>query len=841
MRSDLPIDTILPELLGNLAVRRSAVVHAPPGAGKTTRVPPALLDAGLAGERRIVMLEPRRVAARAAARRIAAERGVKPGGEVGYRIRFDRKEGRETRILVVTEGILVQMLQRDPFLEDVGVVIFDEFHERNLYSDLSLALCRKVQREARDDLKLVVMSATLAVEPIAVWLGDCAVVRSEGRQYPVEVRYQERADPRALPVLVSGAVREVLEETPGDVLVFLPGVGEIRRSGEMLASLEPEVRVMPLYGDLPPEKQDAVLRPGDRRKVVLATNVAETSVTIEGLTAVIDSGLVRRLRFDPGYGLDRLELGRVSRASADQRAGRAGRQGPGLCLRLWTEHDHRSLPEHEVAEILRVDLAGTVLELLAWGEGDPSHFEWFEAPESAAVERALGLLAELRALDSSGRLTELGRLLARLPLHPRLARLLVSGHQAGELRRAALCAALLSERDVVNRPTGHRPVVARHTANSDLLDRVEAVEAQLRSGYGETALGPVHPGRTRHVARVARQLEHLAERRLGPGESLDDGAALRRALFAAYPDRLARRREAGSRRAVQVGGRGIRLAEMSAVREAEFFLCLELDAGARGRSESLVRQASAIDAEWLPEEHLEKREEAIYDPERDRVVGRRQTLYRDLVLTEAEIDPGTEAAEEMLVQVAGEDLAAVLPEDPAFDEMRTRLACLAEWMPELDLPVLDDDRLRNLLPALVPGRRSLSELRRAPWLGIAQGLFDHRTLSSLDELAPTHLQVPSGSRIHLRYEAGKPPVLAVRIQELFGLTQTPAVAGGRMPVLLHLLAPNHRPQQVTDDLASFWRNTYPEVRKELKARYAKHAWPEDPLAAEPESRPRRKR
>jgi ATP-dependent helicase HrpB len=866
MHSKLPIDEVLPRLLAALTQNPSVVLRAPPGAGKTTRVPPALLDANLLGSGQIVMLEPRRVAARAAARRISEERGCRLGEEVGYQIRFDRRAEKNTRILVVTEGILVQMLQRDPFLEPVGAVIFDEFHERNLHSDLSLALCKRVQNEVRPDLKLVVMSATLDPTPIATWLstnactnsgtnactntvdssnwgGGCAVVESEGRQHPVETRFLERPDPRSLPVVVSTAVRQVLKETPGDVLVFLPGVGEIRRTADMLQSLGPEVQVMPLYGDLSPEAQDAVLRPAERRKVVLATNVAETSITIDGVTAVVDSGLSRTLRFDPGYGLNRLQLGRISSAAADQRTGRAGRQGPGLCLRLWTAHDDRSLLDHETPEIRRVDLATTALELFAWGESDITSFDWFEAPDPKALERALTLLSDLGAvsLGASPRLTKLGRTLARLPVHPRLARLLVAGHRAGELRLAALCAALLSERDVVNRPTSYRPVVAMHTAASDLLDRVAGVESQEQSGYGETALGPVHPGRCRQLHRVARQLTSLAERHLGPGESLGNEEAMRYALLTAYPDRVARRRAPGGRRGVMVGGRGVRLAEMSAVHTAEFFLCLELDAGGHGHGEALVRQASAIEEGWLPVEEVNTRIEAVFDDSRERVVGRLRTTFRDLVLSEKDADPGSEKAAQVLAEAATERLEKALPqENRPFTDFLSRVRCLGTWMPDLGLPTFEDRHLAALLPTLAAGKRSFADLRKAPWLATLEGTLDYRQNQALKKYAPSHLEVPSGNRIRLHYEPSKAPVLAVRIQELFGLHQTPTVAAGRVPILLHLLAPNRRPQQVTDDLESFWRNTYPVVRKELKARYAKHSWPENPLTARAERRPRRR-
>lgn len=891
---ELPIDALLPRLVEALASRPNLVLRADTGAGKTTRVPPALLDALDAGHLEtghletgrletgplgdaepggtIVMLEPRRVAARAAARRIAAERGWTLGEEVGYQVRFERKASRRTRILVVTEGVLVQRLQRDPFLDGVAAVLFDEFHERSLDADLALAMCRRVQRDVRPGLRLVVLSATLDASPIVHFLGgadECAAIDSPGRLFPVEVEHLAQADARGVPTLVRGAVERLLaESTEGDVLVFLPGVGEIRRSKEFLEPVAREtgVALQELYGDLPPERQDAVLRPSARRRVVLATNVAETSVTVDGVRHVVDSGLVRRLHFDPGLGLDRLELGRVSRASAEQRTGRAGRQAPGRCLRLWTEHDERSLPARETPEILRVDLAGSLLQLYAWGERAPESFPFFEAPDQASLERTRRLLEDLGAVES-GHLTPLGRQLARLPLHPRLARLVVEGRRLDAGTGAVLAAALIAERDVVFRPVGRRPVIAATTTDSDIVDRVEALARFDASGYGETALGPVEPGRARWVLRAARQIESVASRLAAAGDhpeaasdrsadsgptaepEAEPGTRLRRALLAAYPDRVCLRRDVGSRRAVMVGGRGVRLATMSSVQAAPLFVAVELDAGRRGGgrpgeggAESLVRQASAIDESWLP---TDTDEVAVFDPARRRAVGRRRRLYRDLVLDEVDVDPGADAAAAVLVDAAAGDLASALPlDEPKIASFLGRLRSLAAWRPELELPTFDDEALRTLLPVLAAGRRSFDDLRRAPLFDILRGSLGHRQLDALERLAPERLEVPTGSRIRLRYddtEPGAPPVLSVRIQELYGLDETPSVAGGRVPVLLHLLAPNQRPQQVTRDLPSFWRRVYPQVRKELAGRYPKHAWPEDPLTATPEHRPRRRR
>lgn len=854
LRSPLPIDGVLPALVGALRAGPSAVLVAPTGAGKTTRVPPALLMEGIAGGRRIVMLEPRRIAARAAARRMAEENGWTLGGEVGYQVRFDRRAGASTRILVVTEGILVQMLQADPFLEEAGAVLFDEIHERNLQTDLSLAMARRVQKEVRPDLRLLAMSATIDSGPLSRYLGgpgSAPVIESRGRLHPVEIEYldprrgrRDGGDEPPLPARVAAAVRQALERSAGDVLVFLPGAGEIQRTGEALSSLAAErgLAVLPLYGDLPADRQDAVLRPLGRRKVVLSTNVAETSITVDGVTAVVDSGLVRRLRYDPATGLDRLELGRVSRASADQRAGRAGRQAPGVCIRLWGEWEHPALPERETPEIQRVDLAGPALQLLAWGEGDLASFDWFEAPDPAALAAATDLLRRLGATDPHG-LTPIGTAMARLPVHPRLGRLLLEGHRLGHPREAALLAALLSERDPFPRsPRSERGTGPRRSSRSDLLDRLDALEAfesRDRSGAG---LNVLNVGAARFVLQARDQLAGMIRRELRPEreeERRGRDDALLRALLAAYPDRVARRREPRSPRAVMVGGRGVRLAEESAVLEPELFLALDLDAGRGGpQSEALVRLASEIDPAWLPAGAVRTGLEVAFDPERERVVAWKRTRFEDLILSEAEAPPPVRESEQVLLQAAAERLDRALAlDDSDVASFLARVRCLREWMPELGLPAFDAEDLVRLLPAFTAGKRSFSELRRAPILDVLRGALSWEQLQTLEREAPERLEVPSGSHIKVEYEPGRPPVLAARIQEMFGLAETPRLAAGRVPVLMHLLAPNYRPQQVTHDLRSFWENTYPQVRKELQGRYPKHAWPEDPWSAKPQRKP----
>jgi ATP-dependent helicase HrpB len=850
-RDPLPIDAVLPELLDALRRRPSAVLRAPTGAGKTTRVPPALLDGGLAGSDRVVMLEPRRLAARATARRMSAERGTGLGDDVGYHVRFDRQAGPRTRILAVTPGILLRLLQDDPFLETTGAVIFDEFHERGLESDLALGLVRLVQQTVRPELRVVVMSATLAVDAVAAYLDDCPVIAAEGQLHPVEISYEPRPQGTPLAAAVAAAVGRLLDRTDGDVLAFLPGLAEIRQTARTLDDLarQRDLAVLPLYGDLPPERQDAALLPQPRRKVVLATNVAETSVTVEGVTGVVDSGLARVLQFDPAIGLDRLKLVPISRASADQRAGRAGRTRPGVCVRLWSELSHRARPEQTEPEIRRVDLAGAVLQLLAAGEKDVLRFPWLEPPREATVDRALALLRRLGTIDDGG-VTDLGRALVKLPVHPRLGRLLLEGQRYGQPERVALAAALLSERDPFARELEAAGDTGRHRTRSDVLDRVEALEEYERAGRTATAHGPLNRGAARFVLQARDQLVRslrvgqagkpdLAERQAGKPDVQSDEAVLR-SLAAAFPDRVARRREPGGRRGVMVGGRGVYLAPSSGVTEPELFVCVDVDAS---RTETWVRQASAVQRDWLPPERVSATVEVAFDPEAERVTARRRLRYADLLLEEtpAALPDEAEVAR-VLCAAAAERLERVLPpDDSAGGLFLVRVRCLREWMPELGLPAFDADGLRELLPWLCPGKRSFEGLRRADWLGALRGRLTHKQAQAVEREAPERLEVPSGSRIALRYEAGRPPVLAVRIQELFGLRDTPAVAGGRVRVLLHLLAPNYRPQQVTDDLASFWANTYPVVRKELRARYPKHAWPEDPLAAPAQRGPKRRR
>jgi len=823
----LPIDPLLPEVLAALASAGTLVLRAPTGAGKTTRVPPALVD----GSGRVLVLEPRRVAARAAARRMAAEHGTPLGEHVGYHVRFDRKAGPRTRVLVLTPGMLLRLLHEDPFLEGTSAIVFDEFHERGLEADLALGMVRLVRQTVRPDLRIVVMSATIDGGPVSEYLGNAPILTSEGRSFPVEIRYRPGRREMTLPELVTDAVEAVLKETPGDVLAFLPGLREIRQTAERLEHHR-DLEVLPLHGDLPPEAQDRALRKLDRRKIVLATNVAETSVTVEGVTAVIDSGLARQMEFEASVGLDRLRLVPIAKASADQRAGRAGRTQPGLCVRLWDEPGHRGRPEQTEPEIRRVDLAGPVLQLLALGEGSVRSFPWLDAPRPEAIDQAFQLLERLGATSAEA-LTDLGRAMARLPVHPRLGRLLIEGQRLGHAERAALAAALLSERDPFTRDFDG-PLRSPPPTSSDVLDRVEALEQFERNGRSDYPLGTLHRGGAKSVLEVRNQLLRGLEET--PGEArrsprIEAEEALLRAMLAAFPDRLARRRERHDRRAVLLGGRGVRLGPGSGVIEPELFVCVDVDAAG---TDSLVRSASEVRREWLPAERIATRIEVLFDEPSERLIARKRTRYDDLILEEkdAHIADENEAAR-VLALAASTRLEKVLPpEDSEAGRFLLRLRCLKSWAPELALPCFDEAALVELLESLARSRRSLADLRHGPWLDHLQGRLTYPQLQMVEREAPDRVEVPSGSQIRLEYEPGKPPILAARIQELFGLTDTPRIAGGKVKVLLHLLAPNYRPQQVTDDLASFWKNTYPQVRKELRGRYPKHSWPDDPLTAE---------
>jgi ATP-dependent helicase HrpB len=845
MSVSLPIDASLPELLSSLGRHPNAVLEAPTGAGKTTRVAPALLAAGIAADGLILLIEPRRLAARAAARWMAAERGSRLGDEIGYHVRFDRCASPQTRILAVTPGILLRHFDRDPYLQQLAAVIFDEFHERTLESDLGLALCRLVQQTVKPELRLLAMSATLSAEPVARYLGDAPVTRSRGRSFPVEIRYEPRQHPTPWHVAVASGVRQVLAATAGDLLVFLPGMQEIRHAARELRGLaeQQNLEVVILHGDLPPDEQDRALLPLRRRKIVLSTNVAETSVTVAGITGVVDTGLARQLVFDARVGLDRLQLTPISRASADQRAGRAGRTAPGVCLRLWSPSEHAQRTAETEPEIRRVDLAGALLQLAHCGETDMLRFPWLEPPPAESVERSLALLRRLGAIDEEG-ITPLGRRFVRLPVHPRLAALLVEGARLGNAEHAATAAVLLSERDPFTRPLAPPDgATSANAISSDLLDRIDSVEQFERHGRTEFATGSLQRSSARSLLKSRDQLLRLGQSSQRttshdavPLPQLPPDESLGRALLAAFSDRLCRLRARGSREGVMVGGRGVRLAPYCRLVDGELLLAIDVDAR---QSEVLVRSAVGIQQEWLPAERQSVSVDVEFDPASERVVARRRRRFDDLLLEEHPAAlPAGEQTTAALAAAAAERLSSVLPPpETNAGNYLLRLQWLREALPELDLPAIDDSKLRELLPWLCRGCRSFEELRRADWRQAFETLLTYDQRQAVEREAPERLTVPSGNCLALRYELGRPPVLAVRIQEIFGWQQTPRVARGRVAVVLELLAPNYRPQQITTDLASFWANTYAQVRKDLRGRYPKHAWPEDPLTHPPQRPP----
>ncbi|HEX9055697.1 MAG TPA: ATP-dependent helicase HrpB [Gemmatimonadales bacterium] len=820
----LPIDPVLPGLREAL-FRGPAVLLAPPGSGKTTRVPLALLGEPWLRGGRIVMLEPRRLAARAAAGWMAHLREEAVGGTVGYRIRRDTRVGPATRIEVVTEGVLARLLSADPGLEGVGLVIFDEFHERSLHGDLGLALTLHSRALLRRDLRILVMSATLDGAPVARLLGGAPVIAAEGRAFPVETRYVPPRRDTRIDAAAAGAVRDALAQETGDILVFLPGAAEIRRAAERLEEppLGASVRVRPLYGDLAPEAQEAAIAPSapGERKVVLATSIAETSLTIEGVRVVIDAGFARVPRFSPRTGMTRLETLRVSRASADQRRGRAGRTGPGVCLRLWPEAAAAELRPFETPEILEADLAPLALELADAGVSDPGELAWLDPPPVAALAQARELLGELGALDAAARITPHGRAMAKLALHPRLAHMLLRARALGLGALGCELAALLGERDVF-RGANER---------ADITLRLEA----LRRGDARASPGAL---------RRARAESGILRRRLGvrtePEEPEPRAAGLLLAL--AYPDRVGQRRPGAPGRFLLRNGLGAYVAPDDPLGLEEFVAAAELDGRPRESRIFLAAPVARADLERELGAQIVPEETVAWDEAADGVVARRRERLGGIVLADAPLrDPDPAAVSAAVLDRLMHDGAAALPWTAAALGLRSRLRFLHRLDPRW--PDVSDEALTASLgewlgPALV-GVRRRADLARIDLAGLLLARLSREQRGALAELAPTHVTVPSGSRIPIDYGDPEAPVLAVRLQEVFGLAETPRVNG--VPITLHLLSPAHRPVQVTRDLANFWRTTYFDVRKDLKGRYPKHYWPDDPLEAEPTRRIRPRR
>jgi len=799
----LPIDAVLPDLVSALRERGVCVLVAPPGAGKTTRAPLALLDEPWARGRKVLLLEPRRLAARAAAQRMAQSLGERIGETVGLRMRLDTRVGPRTRIEVVTEGVFARLILDDPELANVAAVLFDEFHERSLDADLGLALALDARAALRLDLRLLVMSATLEAVRVAALLGDAPVVESVGRLHPVETRWLGRDPTRPLEEQAAEAIRRALASEAGSLLAFLPGAREIRRVESLLAGrMPPDVDLQPLYGALAPEAQDRAVAPPPvgRRKAVLATDIAESSLTIEGVRIVVDCGLARTPRYDPATGLTRLATERASQASAEQRRGRAGRIEPGVCCRLWEAASHRALPQHRRPEILDADLAPLALALAEWGVADPGGLRWLDPPPMGAFAAARDLLRRLDALDAGGRLTPEGRRLGGLALPPRLAHMVLRAAEMGAGGLAARIAAVLTERGLGGQ-------------DCDLRERLARFEADR--------------------GQRAREARRLATRwaPLGGFDPAEAGGA----LALAYPDRLAQARPGRPGEYLLANGRGARLDPADPLAREPWLVVAEL-AGGEAQGRILLAAPIAVDA--IVERFaaaVEETEETAFDPATRSVRARRLRRLGALTLLSASVEPAPEAAVRALAEGLRQLGAEALPWTPALRQWRARVAFLRRLDGE-PWPDLSDPAILDAVEPALAALRSLDGLAPDALGAAMRALLPWPLPQRLDEAAPTHFETPSGERLAIDYADDNGPSLSVRVQALFGLTTHPAIARGRAPLLLRLLSPARRPVQTTRDLPGFWRGSWKAVRAELRGRYPKHAWPEDPASASPPRR-----
>ena len=836
-----PIDNILPKLKEAVIQNPSVVLHAPPGAGKTTRVPLALLDLFPPEQGRIVMLEPRRIAAVSASRWMAQSLNEQVGETVGYAIRFDTKMSAKTRIEVVTEGILTRRIQSDPGLEGTAMVIFDEFHERSLHADLALALCLDVRKQLRQDLKILVMSATLDYGPISALLGNARVIASTGKMFPVEERYLEER-PGHFSLRMTAAVKTALNETNGDILAFLPGAGEIRACAkelqESLNIREGRISLHPLYGDLPFEEQERAIMPSrDRRKIVLATNIAETSLTIEGVHVVLDSGLTRMLRYDPSTGMNRLVTVPVSRASAEQRKGRAGRLGPGVCYRLYGKHELQGMRPFTVPEILVSDLSSLALELAAWGVKYPSTLSWLDTPPAAAWDSGVRLLKDLGGLDRSGSITSLGRAMARLPLHPRLSRLMMRAQELGCVQCGADLAAILTERDLFRKRAEDR--IMKDPDVSERLDLLRRWRAG--KGAGESA----DPSALRAVERTATQLMRLMPgvSETSPRDTIDPDRVAR-LLLCAFPDRLCKRREEGNRTYVLAGGRGVRLSQDSHLVSNAYLIAVTVDAGEK--AEGFIHVAAPVTEELVRSEcsaRIEIVRRVEWNEKEGRIIAAREERLGALLLSQLPFTPTNEEAAPLLCE-AIRTTGGMLTFGNEARQMQARAGLMKRAFPEETWPDLSEEQLLSkpeewLLPWL-GGIRSAQGLAGLNVLPALKARLSREQARLLDEQAPVAIVVPSGHHVTLDYASGNSPILAVKLQEMFGLADTPMIAGNRVKVLLHLLSPARRPVQITQDLRGFWNSAYQQVKKDLKGRYPKHPWPDDPWDAVPTGRTKKR-
>jgi ATP-dependent helicase HrpB len=837
-RTDLPIEELRDSIVSSLREGNRLVVEAPTGSGKSTQIPQMLLDGGILGDGQAIILQPRRLPARMLAARVAHERSGRVGGEVGYRIRLDDVSSSATRLLFVTEGILVRRMLADPELAGVSVLIFDEFHERHLHGDISLAQALALQETRRPDLKIVVMSATLDTSALTDYLAPCAVLRSTGRTHPVDIGYLNRDPGEEKPWdLAAEAAEAMLRKTQGNLLVFMPGSYEISRTiSTMRVRLPSGIAILPLHGELPPAEQDAAVSPGGGRKVIVSTNVAETSLTIDGVTGVIDSGLARVASFDPRRGINTLLIEKISRASADQRAGRAGRTAPGVCLRLWTEREHARRQPRELPEIHRVDLSEVLLALKASGVTSIETIRWLDAPQKEALLRAETLLRDLGALDHEGVITPLGRRMLSFPAHPRYARMLLAAQEFGCVRQAALMAALTQSRPLLlrtDRATEDKRQDLFGGGGSDFLVTARAFRWAEKQDFRADKCRQlaVHGDAARQTDRVYEQFLRLAE---GQGLYVDappaPDEALAKCILAGFADQVARRKGAGTNLCDIVHGRRGLLAKESAASESRLLVAAEISEIGQGSGDVRVQlsMATEIDEQMLREvfpEDFTDRNDHVFDTATNRVVRRSEKVFRDLVLESIHRDaqPGPETSRVLAAALAEGDLPLPTWKEEA-EEWIQRVRWLAHHHPELELPTIDETDRQLALETWCEGSVGYRDVKDKPSIPALQSLLTPAQRAALEKFAPERHELPGGRKARLLYKPTGQVTMSALIQDLYGVTATPKLAGGRAEVTLEILAPNRRPIQITKDLASFWKETYPKIKPELSRRYPKHKW-----------------
>jgi len=839
----LPIYELERDVIETLRINRRLIVQAPTGSGKSTQVPQMLLEHGLLGSGQVVILQPRRLAARLLAARVAQERHAVLGREVGYQIRFEHVAGSETRIKFVTEGVLLRQMIEDSALPGIQALIFDEFHERHLYGDITLARALDIQERARPDLLILVMSATLQTNLLEPYLQPCKVLRSEGRMFPVDVEYAAWKSAGNQPVAEQAAdafSRNVQSGEKGDVLVFMPGSYEIQQTLDAIRH-RPEsdgYLLLPLHGELQPRDQDAAVARYERPKVVVATNVAETSLTIDGIRLVIDSGLARIPRYDPNRGINTLLIEKISRASADQRMGRAGRTAPGKCVRLWTAADHSERAIQELPEIRRLDLAEVVLTLKAAGVVDLRGFRWLEPPSEQGLANAETLLADLGALDHQGAITPVGRKMLAFPLHPRYSRMLLAAQEYGCVYQAALVAALTQGRDLLLRNAGKdvdefRDTIFGDQGSSDFWRLMRAWSFASKNGFRLDACrrAGIHAVTARQVGPLLDQFLRIAEKeglKTDPGQVAD--AALQRCILIGFSDRVARRLDAGTLRCDLVHGRRGVLARESAVHKSPLLVAAEVREieGPEKSLNTLLSLATAIEADWLTElfpEDIQREQKVYYDSAARRVFAEEQCRFRDLVLDARRVEPPpAEAAARILAEEVVAGRLTLRHWDHGVDQWVLRVNLLNQWCPDFELPKIGEEDRFHLIQQICHGAVSYRDIKDREVHGVVKSWLSGSQQALLEKHAPERLSLSNGKSPRVSYVPDGPPFIALRIQELFGVEATPKIASGRVPVVVHILAPNTRPVQITQDLAGFWREHYPRVKQELQRKYPKHEW-----------------